>query len=77
MKTLKAIWRELFGLFIDDQSFALVILSVAALAAVAGLILPEGEIVAGAVLTFGSFAALTYSVLRRAGFLPRVFRRQD
>jgi hypothetical protein len=64
MSALNLVWRELIGLFVDDRSFALVILVVVAAAAVVAYLLPGETIFAGAVLLVGCFAALIESVVR-------------
>jgi hypothetical protein len=60
---MRAVFAEIFGLFVDDQGLALAILAVVALAlAIAfGLHAPA---IAGAALILGCVGALAASVLR-------------
>jgi uncharacterized membrane protein YdjX (TVP38/TMEM64 family) len=56
--------RELAGLFVDDGALALTIIAVVVLAAIVAMLIPEVPLVAGAILLFGSLAALLWSVAR-------------
>jgi hypothetical protein len=64
MSTLKAVFREIFGLFVDDRGLALAILAVVAFVAALVGQMPERHLEAGAVLLFGCIGALVANVLR-------------
>jgi hypothetical protein len=64
MTTFKAICRELFALFVDDDSFALAVIAVVGLAGVFKIVFhASGEIV-GTIIALGCLAALIESVTR-------------
>jgi hypothetical protein len=63
MKLLATIFREILGLFVDDQGLALVVLGVLAVALLLGFGLHATDI-AGAALVLGCLAGLAYSVLK-------------
>ena len=66
MTVLIAAFRELFGLFVDDESLALTILAVVALAAIVATLIPDAGLAAGAILLFGCLGVLLASVARSA-----------
>jgi hypothetical protein len=66
MSWLKSIFREIFGLFVDDGSFAIAILGWLALLWLALPHLPIPAVWRGATLFVGLIAILMESVLRRA-----------
>jgi hypothetical protein len=63
---LKAVVRELFGLFVDDVSLALAILAVVMLAALSVALVPDAPLVTGAILLFGCLGVLWANVARAA-----------
>jgi hypothetical protein len=64
MKTLAAACRELIGLFIDDGSLALAILTVILLAGVSTYLMPDVPIAGGIILLFGCLGVLLANVVR-------------
>ena len=62
MSTLRTVFRELFGLFVDDGWLALEIIAVVMLAALSAALLPDLQLVAGALLLFGCLAVLLANV---------------
>jgi hypothetical protein len=66
MKALRAVFREVAGLFVEDGSLALEIIAVVMLAAVSALLLPESPSVAGGILLIGCLGALGLNVARAA-----------
>jgi uncharacterized membrane protein YhaH (DUF805 family) len=58
MSMLRAVLRELLGLFVDDGSLALAILAVVMLAAISVALIPDIPLVAGAILVFGCLGVL-------------------
>jgi hypothetical protein len=66
MTSLKAIYRGLIALFVDDGLLALAILAVVALAGAVATFTPELLLQAGAILLFGCLGVLIGSVLRAA-----------
>jgi hypothetical protein len=59
---MRGILRQLFGLFIDDDSLALGILGTIGAAAVLRSLIPDAALVSGAILLLGSLGALVASV---------------
>jgi hypothetical protein len=66
MNALSAVFRELFGLFVDDGSLALAILAVVILAAISVALIPEVPLAAGAILLLGCLGVLSANVARAA-----------
>jgi hypothetical protein len=66
MNTLVAVFRELAGLFVDDGSFALAILTVVVLAGILATLMPEFPLVAGGILLVGCLGVLLANVARAA-----------
>jgi hypothetical protein len=64
MTTLGAVLRELVRLFVDDGAFALQIVAVVVLAAIAANLMPETLSVAGVILLFGCSGVLLANVIR-------------
>jgi hypothetical protein len=62
MNGLKAVFREVTGLFVEDGALALEIIAVVLLAGVCARLLPDSPSVAGAILLFGCLAALGANV---------------
>jgi hypothetical protein len=66
MSVLIAVLRELFGLFVDDGSLALMILAVVLLAGLVATFMPDLQLAAGAMLLFGCLGVLLANVTRAA-----------
>lgn len=66
MSTLRAVFRELLGLFVDDKALALGVLAVVALAGVLAALMPEPSLLAGTVLLFGCLGVLVATAIRAA-----------
>ena len=67
MKILKASFRSLLGLFVDDGALAMETLGVVILAALSATLLPNQSL-AGAILLFGCIGVLLINTARsRAG----------
>jgi hypothetical protein len=66
MSTLRAVFAELLGLFVDDEALALGILAVVVLAVALVALLPEPSLLAGAVLLFGCLGVLFGTAIRTA-----------
>jgi hypothetical protein len=67
MSVLIAVLRELFRLFVDDGSLALMILAVVLLAGIVATLMPDLRLAAGAMLLFGCLGVLLANVTRAAG----------
>ena len=64
MNVARAVWRELIGMFVDDEYLALAILAVVGVAAALAYWLgPQSQFV-GAALLFGCIGVLRASVMR-------------
>jgi len=66
MTALKAVFREVAGLFVEDGSLALEIVAVVMLAGVFALLLPNSPSVAGGILLLGCLGVLGAKVARAA-----------
>jgi hypothetical protein len=66
MKMLFGLLRELAGLFVDDGSLALAILSIVVLAAILAALMPGVPLLAGAVLLFGCLGVLLFNTMQAA-----------
>ncbi len=66
MNGLKAAFRELAGLFVEDGALALEIIAVVLLAGLFARLLPDSPSAAGGILLFGCLAALGANVTRAA-----------
>jgi hypothetical protein len=66
MKALKAVFRELAGMFVEDGSLALEIVAVVVLAGVLAGLLPESPTVVGGILLVGCLGVLGANVARAA-----------
>lgn len=64
MSTLKAVLRELIGLFVDDGSLALEILAIVSAAAISQIEIPNMPLVSGGILLFGCLGVLLVNVWR-------------
>ena len=64
MNVLRAVLRELAGLFVDDGSLALKIGAVVTLAAISATLIPHAPLLAGATLLFGCLGVLLANVAR-------------
>ena len=64
MKLIVTAWRELLGLFLEDEFLALGILFVAGVATVITKTWPVDSLTAGAGLLFGCLGVLVIGVLR-------------
>jgi hypothetical protein len=69
MNMLRAILRELVGLFVDDGWLALEIVAVVVLAGICATLIPDAPLLTGSILLFGCLGVLLANVAR-AG-LPR------
>ena len=66
MNTLRAVFRELAGLFVDDGSLALEIVTVVVLAALCATLIPEVPLAAGGILLLGCIGVLFSNVATAA-----------
>ncbi len=66
MKALKAAFREVAGLFVEDGSLALEIVAIVMLAGVFAYLSPDSPSVAGGILVFGCLGVLGANVARAA-----------
>jgi hypothetical protein len=66
MNALRAVFRELAGLFVDDGSLALEIVTVVVLAAFSATLIPEVPLAAGGILLLGCVGVLFANVARAA-----------
>jgi hypothetical protein len=64
MNLLKAIIRELIGLFVDDGALALEIVAVITLAGVSAYVMPEVPLATGGILLLGCLGVLFANVVR-------------
>jgi hypothetical protein len=64
VSTVKALLRDVAGLFVDDGSLALAILSVVAIAAIVAALVPAMPLIAGATLLLGCVGVLLVNVMR-------------
>jgi hypothetical protein len=62
MSMLRAVVRELVGLFVDDGALALEIVAVVVLAAISANLVPEIPLAAGAILLLGCLGVLFTNV---------------
>ncbi len=58
MNMLKAVGRELFGLFVDDGALALGVCAIVLLAALSTLLIPDRPLATGALLLMGCLGVL-------------------
>ena len=61
-----SVLRQFGGLFVEDGSLALAILSIVALAGMVALLMPRLSLGAGAILLFGCLGVLMANVMRAA-----------
>jgi hypothetical protein len=66
MSTLRQIFREVIGLFVDDGSLALAIIAVVLFAATVAAIAPDDPLAAGGVLVLGCLGVLATNISRGA-----------
>jgi hypothetical protein len=66
MKILRAAFREVTGLFVEDGALALEIVAVVMLAGVFSRLLPDSPSAAGGILLFGCLGVLAANVARAA-----------
>ena len=66
MSGLLSVLRQFGGLFVEDGSLALAILSVVALAGMVAVLMPRLSLGAGAILLFGCLGVLLANVMRAA-----------
>jgi hypothetical protein len=66
MSVLRAVGRELLGLFVDDGALALEILAVVVVAAIAAALVPDVPLATGGILLLGCVGVLSISVARAA-----------
>jgi hypothetical protein len=64
MNMLRAVFRELVGLFVDDGWLALEIVAVVVFAAITATLIPSVPLVAGAILLLGCLGVLLTNVVR-------------
>ena len=62
MKMLRAVFRELIGLFVDDGLLALEVVAVVVLAAISATLIPDVPLAAGVILLFGCLGVLLANV---------------
>ena len=63
MSTVMALLRDVAGLFVDDGSLALAILSVVVIAAIVAALVPAMPLIAGATLLLGCVSVLLVNVM--------------
>lgn len=66
MSGLMSVLRQFGGLFVEDGSLALAILSIVALSAVLALLMPRVSLAAGGILLFGCLGVLLANVIKAA-----------
>jgi hypothetical protein len=66
MNVLRAVGRELLGLFVDDGALALAILGVVVVAAISAALVPNIPMATGGILLLGCIGVLSMSVARAA-----------
>ena len=66
MNAFRAVFRELAGLFVDDGSLALEILTVVLLSAFSATLIPEVPLAAGGILLLGCVGVLFANVATAA-----------
>jgi hypothetical protein len=66
MNVLRAVLRELLGLFVDDGALALEILAVVVVAAITAALVPNVPLATGGILLLGCVGVLSTSVARVA-----------
>ena len=66
MKGLKAVFREVAGLFVEDGALALEIIAVVLLAGVVTHLLPDSPSAAGGILVLGCLGVLGANVAKAA-----------
>ena len=66
MTTLRAVFRELAGLFVDDGLLALEIVTVVVLTALCATLIPEVPLAAGGILLLGCVGVLFANVASAA-----------
>jgi hypothetical protein len=66
MTAMKAIFREVAGLFVEDGALALAIIAIVILAAVFARLMPNRPLAAGGILLVGCLMALGANVARAA-----------
>jgi hypothetical protein len=64
MNSLKAVFREVAGLFVEDGSLALEIIAVVVVAGILSRLLPKSPTVAGGTLVIGCLAVFGANVAR-------------
>ena len=64
MSTLRAVFRELAGLFVDDGLLALEIVAVVVLAGMSAVLLPDVPMATGGILLLGCLGVLLANVAR-------------
>jgi hypothetical protein len=75
MNILRAILRELTGLFVDDGALALEILAVVTLAGIAASLMPDIPLATGGILLLGCLGVLFANVIRAGRRSTQVLRR--
>jgi uncharacterized membrane protein YdjX (TVP38/TMEM64 family) len=66
MNVLRAVLRELLGLFVDDGALSAEIVVVVMLAAASAALIPDLPLATGGILLFGCLGVLMASVARAA-----------
>jgi hypothetical protein len=66
MDTLNALLKETIGMFVDDGSLAIAILTIVAIAALVSFRFEQGSLETAAILFVGCLAALAENVVRTA-----------
>jgi uncharacterized membrane protein len=67
MDTLNALLKEAIGMFVDDGSLAIAILTIVAIAALVSFRFEQGTLETALILFVGCLAALAENVVRTAG----------
>ena len=64
MNILSLIFRELVGMFVDDEFLAISVLAIVGLAAFCAFVVEASQIIVGGVLIAGCIGVLVLSVIR-------------
>ena len=67
MNLLNAVFRELFGLFVDDGALAVGVCAIVLLAALSTVLIPDRPLATGGVLLFGCLGVLIANLAAAVG----------